>query len=481
MVSRLWLSKLTLALIYVFSFNLAFAHDDFNTWLSELRQEALATGISDKTVTETINHVELLPNIIKLDLAQPEFVSPFLDYYYQRVDAGKIVRGRTLLVQHAALLNQIEAQYGVPKALLVAFWGMESNYGNQQGNIDTLSTLATLAYDGRRAEFFRSQLFDAMRMIDAGNASVDQFHGSWAGAFGNMQFMPTTFVTYAVDGDGDKQIDIVNSAADAFASAANYLAQVGWRKAEPAMIEVQLPENFQWQNAQLNLRQSTEEWAGLGVTALSFKNNEDEAKLVLASTSLKPGKSKLNPTKLNKKKATHKTKAADKKTNTKKATTKKTTRHQHYQNSTSNDLIHNPLTYVDFTVTSALPNTTSQAAILLPQGWRGPAFMVFDNFDAIMDWNRSVNYALSVAQLANRIEGGPRVIGGQFAESGALTFHEMFALQAELNKRGFDTGEPDGFPGLQTQAAIRAYQLSQGLPADGYASPSLYTRLHETK
>ena len=171
----------------------------------------------------------------------------------------------------------------------------------------------------------------------------------------------------------------------------------------------------------------------------------------------------------------------EKKTNTKKATTKKTIVNHHYQNSTSNDLIHNPLTYSDLTMTSELPNTTSQAAILLPQGWRGPAFMVFDNFDAIMDWNRSVNYALSVTQLANRIEGGSRVIGGQFAEAGALTFHEMFALQAELNKRGFDTGEPDGFPGLQTQAAIRAYQLSQGLPADGYASPSLYNRLQEAK
>ncbi len=124
-----------------------------------------------------------------------------------------------------------------------------------------------------------------------------------------------------------------------------------------------------------------------------------------------------------------------------------------------------------------LPNINGQAAILLPQGWRGPAFMVFDNFDVIMDWNRSVNYALSVAQLAKRINQEPRILGGQFAEAGALTFQQTFELQTALNAQGFDAGEPDGFPGLQTQAAVRAYQLSQRLPADGYASPSLFSLL----
>lgn len=498
MVSRLRLLTLAVGLFYVVVFNTALANDDFNLWLTTLKQQALAAGISDKTATTTINHIELMPNVIKLDLAQPEFISPFLDYYYQRVDAAKIVRGRLLLAQHEVLLNQIEAQYGVPKALLVAFWGMETNYGSQQGNIDTLSTLATLAYDGRRAGFFRNQLLDAMRMIDAGNASVDKFRGSWAGAFGNMQFMPTTFMTYAVDGDGDKHIDIVNSAADAFASAANYLAQVGWHKTEPAMIEVQLPENFQWQNAQLNLRKSTEEWTNLGVKALyatnEYDKNSDEVNQIRKTsngskisekTSEKAfAKSKISKIQSknyqsNKTKNRYKNSIGHKKSATKKVVNKKTIKRP-YQNSTSNDLIHNPLTNDALVSASILSNTSSQAAILLPQGWRGPAFMVFDNFDAIMDWNRSVNYALSVAQLAKRLQGESKIIGGQTAEAGALTFQQMFALQAALNKRGFDTGEPDGFPGLQTQAAVRAYQLSQNLPADGYASPSLYNRLQSS-
>lgn len=483
MVSKLrWstIAGLILALGYACSIHLAFADDDFNAWLSAFKQEALAAGISDKTATATINHIELLPNIIKLDLAQPEFISPFLDYYNRRVNTAKVARGRLLLAQHEVLLNQIEAQYGVPKVVLVAFWGMETNYGSQQGNVDTLSALATLAYNGRRAGFFRRQLLDAMRMIDAGNGNVEKFRGSWAGAFGNMQFMPSTFIAYAVDGDGDKRIDIVNSTADAFASAANYLAQIGWRKGEPVMIEVQLPENFQWQDAQLNLRKSTEEWASLGVTALEAKSSmEDTKSASINSTETKSNKvnvSTVNAKKLNKIKPSHKAAVANKKN-----ASKKTYNNQPYQNATSNDLIHNPLSYGATSIAAELPNTSSPAAILLPQGWRGPAFMVFDNFDAIMDWNRSVNYALSVAQLANRIEGGARILGGQMAEVSALTFRQMFALQAELNKRGFDTGEPDGFPGLQTQAAVRAYQLSQHLPADGYASPSLYAHLLESK
>ena len=124
-----------------------------------------------------------------------------------------------------------------------------------------------------------------------------------------------------------------------------------------------------------------------------------------------------------------------------------------------------------------LPVVSGQSAIILPQGWRGPAFMVFDNFDVMLDWNRSVNYALSVAQLAKRIEGEPRILGGQLAETGGLTFAQMFELQARLNELGFDAGEPDGFPGLQTQAAIRAYQLKLHLPADGYAGPSVLRSL----
>jgi len=437
---------LIFVLFYCLLPNYVLAQDDLDFWLKELGQEARAANISEPTVTATINHIELLPNILKLDLAQPEFISPFLDYYQKRIDNAKIVRGRELLVKYEYLLNQIEDQYGVPKSLLVAFWGMETNYGSYQGNIDTISALATLAYDGRRSEFFRDQLLDAMRILDAGHIKLDQFHGSWAGAFGNMQFMPSTFMTYAIDGDGDNRIDIVNSVADAFASAANYLSQIGWRKDEPAMIEVQLPPNFDWQNAQYNLRKTMVEWSQLGVTRLQASGTVESA--TLSQLNIKAQKLKSKKLKSSVHKVVYKT-----------------------QNITPQN--------VDLSST-ALPNIDGYAAILLPQGWRGPAFMVFDNFDVMMDWNRSINYALSVAQLAKRINGESRIIGGQFAEAESLAFEQMLELQIMLNAKGFKVGDPDGFPGVNTQAAIRAYQITQKLPVDGYASPSLYNQIKRT-
>ncbi|MES1988128.1 MAG: lytic murein transglycosylase [Pseudomonadota bacterium] len=426
----------------------AFAHEDFNVWLSELRQEAISVGVTEKTASAIVNHVEILPNVIELDRAQPEFVSPFLDYYQRRVDTLKITEGRKLLVQHAELLDKIEVQYGVPKALLVAFWGMESNYGRYQGNIDTLSALATLAYDGRRASFFRNQLLDAMRMVDAGNANTEQFVGSWAGAFGNMQFMPTTFITYAVDGDGDKKIDVINSQADAFASAANYLSQVGWQKGQPAMVEVQLPADFEWQMAQYTLRKPVSEWRKLGVNTMQASNLSAAGGLTQIRSANKKIKSKKHKSNLHQINFKIKNSASS------------------FASTQSLDA-----------TKSALPNVSGQAAIILPQGWRGPAFMVFDNFDAVMDWNRSINYALSVVQLAKRLNGEPHILGGQFAELGALSFLQMKALQIELNSHGYDAGDPDGFPGVRTQDAVRAFQLAQRLPADGYASPNVFNYL----
>lgn len=441
---------LAICVVSVFS-NTAFAREDLSDWLQELKQEAMSLGVTEKTANATINHIEMLPNVIELDRAQPEFVSPFLDYYQRRVDSLKITQGRKLLSQHAEMLDKIEAQYGVPKALLIAFWGMETNYGRNLGNIDTLSALATLARDGRRASFFRNQLIDAMYMIDAGNADVDQFIGSWAGAFGHMQFMPSTFIAYAVDGDGDKKIDVINSKADAFASAANYLSQVGWERGEPAMIEVRLPADFDWQNAQYNLKKSVGEWRKLGIGKMQVSNSASAFELAQNSA-------------INNKLVKKKNKAAVNQIS--------------FKTNQPNALDANAAQYASQT---ALPNASGQAAIVLPQGWRGPAFMIFDNFNAVMDWNRSVNYALSVVQLAKRINGEQHILGGQFAEVGALSFKQMKVLQAELNAHGFNAGEPDGFPGMRTQEAVRAFQISQRLPADGYASPNILNYLKATK
>lgn len=451
MTHRFRIILIVTALFCTQGLNLAMAgQDGFAVWMAGVRQEAVEAGISSETSQAVMNHVALLPNVIDLDRAQPEFISPFLDYYHKRVNANTINKGRALLAQYEVLLDQIEVQYGVPQSVLIAFWGLETNYGTYQGKVDTLSALATLAYEGRRAGFFSRQLLDAMRIVDAGHANISQFKGSWAGAFGHMQFMPSTFINYAVDSDGDNAIDLVNSLPDTFSSAANYLSAVGWRIGEPAMVEVQLPLDFAWESAQLAIKKSTQEWAQLGVKALRKDNSISTLK-----------------------KSTVKMPAGMEKTQQLSERSDLAQVQQAALSLEKNDLANDD----DDAVTTTLPSVDGTASILLPQGWRGPAFMVFNNFHVIMDWNRSVNYALSVAQLAHLLNQESAIVGGLFAEEGALTFKQMFELQNALNVRGFNAGTPDGFPGLNTQAAVRAYQQSQQLAADGYASPSIYNRL----
>ncbi|MGB7817073.1 MAG: lytic murein transglycosylase [Methylotenera sp.] len=381
---------------FIISFSAqAFDAQDFSVWLKYLKVEAKEANISSKTIKSTFKRAKYLPQVIVLDRTQPEFISPFLSYIDRRVTPDKIALGRSMLLQHEALLSRIETQYGVPKQILVAFWGLETHYGENKGNIGLPSSLMTLAYEGRRAQFFRGQLLDAMRIVDAGHNNVAGMRGSWAGAMGHMQFMPSTMLKHGVDADGDGRINIWTSLPDAFASAANYLARTGWHKDESAAMEVKLPANFDYSLAQLQNRKTTAAWSQLGVVDIDEK----------------------------------------------------------------------PFPALD------------NAAILLPQGWQGPAFMVFSNFDVIMDWNRSVNYALSVAHLANQFAADKPIIAGAEAESEALTFNQMWALQGRLNELGFDCGAPDGFPGFKTQAAIRQYQATKNLPQDGYASPSLYQQL----
>jgi len=419
--------------------NTLLAKEDFSVWLQKVKYEAKSLGISDDTTADFTSHTIFLPNVIKQDRAQPEFITPFLDYFSKRVDDKKVAYGRTLMLKHHELLTQIESKYGVPKQVLIAFWGMETQYGNVKGNIDVLSALATLAYEGRRSDFFRAQLLDAILMIELGYVDIERFKGSWAGAFGNMQFMPTTFMLYAVDGDADGVIDVVNSLPDAFASAAHYLASIGWKQNEPVMVEVKLPNDFDWQSAQLAVRKAPEEWSKLGVQVCVIETDTtDNLTSMNVDTPL----------------------GGD---------NQKTKRQVCDQEQTE--------TTLNIKSSGAFPNVSGMASILLPQGWQGPAFMVFDNFDIIMQWNRSVNYALSVAQLAKLLNLEPSILGGGFAESGALTYQQMLELQNRLNDLGFDAGVADGLPGLQTQAAVRSYQLQQQLPADGYASPSFYQRL----
>jgi membrane-bound lytic murein transglycosylase B len=249
----------------ILSPQLAAAQGDFATWLEAFKDEAAAAGISQATLTSALEGVAPLEEIIELDRRQPEFTQTFWSYIDRRVTPRRVERGRALLAQHRSLLQEMTARYGVQAGYLVAFWGLETNFGDFLGKTPVIASLATLAYDRRRSDFFRNQLLDALRMVDGGHARLADMTGSWAGAMGQLQFMPNTFIRYAVDGDGDGRRDIWRSYPDAFASAGNYLNRIGWRPGERWGREVRLPPEFDLSLADMQIEKPLSEWRALGV------------------------------------------------------------------------------------------------------------------------------------------------------------------------------------------------------------------------
>ena len=213
----------------------------FDDWLAALRQEALARGISQLTVESALAGVAALPVVVERDRTQAEQVLPIDTYLRRRVDARTVRTARRMLRQHASLLRKVTAKYGVPPSTLIAVWGLESTFGRFSGVRPTIPALATLAYDNRRSEMFRSELFDALQILDRGDIELARMKGSWAGAMGQPQFMPSSYLKYAVDFDGDGRRDIWSSRGDTFASIANYLHEHGWTKAQRWGRAVRLP------------------------------------------------------------------------------------------------------------------------------------------------------------------------------------------------------------------------------------------------
>ncbi|MGH6948457.1 MAG: lytic murein transglycosylase [Kiloniellales bacterium] len=237
----------------------------FAVWLSELKAEARGLGISQSTLDSALEGVAPIARVIELDQKQPEFTQTFWNYVDKRVTADRIARGQELLNGLAPLMERIELEFGVPARYLVAFWGLESNFGDYQGEYRVVAALATLAYDDRRGRFFRSQLLDALRILDKGEVSPNKMVGSWAGAMGQVQFLPETYLRYAVDADDDDRRDIWSSTPDALASAANYLKNLGWDGSETWGREVILPPDFDLTLAELGNEKSLLEWSRLGV------------------------------------------------------------------------------------------------------------------------------------------------------------------------------------------------------------------------
>lgn len=246
---------------------IAAARMSFGACISDLQRQAVDAGIPAQVAEASLRDVRLNERIIELDRSQPEFVQTFAEYLDRRISQVRIDRGRRLVDQHSGLLRRVEAEYGVPGRYLVAFWGLESNFGDNMGGFRVMESLATLTCEGRRGAFFRSELFDAMRIVAAGDVTLDRMYGSWAGAMGQPQFMPSTFQRHAVDADGSGRRDIWGSLPDVFGSAGRFLQAAGWRAGEDWGQEVLLPSGFDYGLADLSERRSVGEWEALGVRA----------------------------------------------------------------------------------------------------------------------------------------------------------------------------------------------------------------------
>jgi lytic murein transglycosylase len=240
----------------------------FGAWKQGFAREALDAGISSATVHAALDGAQLQPQVLRLDRAQPEFTRTPWQYLDAAISAARLTQGKAKLAEAAAPLQAASQRYGVPAEVIAAIWGMESNYGSNFGSFPTVDALATLAFDGRREAWARKELLAALRIIDKGDIDAAHMIGSWAGAMGHTQFLPSVFLAYAVDADGDGRRDIWGSLADVTASTAHYLARSGWKLDEPWGVEVRLPAGFDHARAETSVRQDSAQWAAEGVQSM---------------------------------------------------------------------------------------------------------------------------------------------------------------------------------------------------------------------
>ncbi len=366
----------------------------FNKWLQTFKQQAIAEGISPQTVAAALNGVTYNPNTIKKDRAQGVFAQDFLTFSGRMISKNRMAVGKAQLRKYAPIFKRIEQQYGVPGPVLVAYWGLETDFGKVMGKMQSIRSLATLSYDCRRPEEFRAQLLDALRVIDRGDLKPQLMRGAAHGELGQFQFQPSTYYNFAVDYDGDGRRDLVRSAPDSLASAANYIASKGWQPGQPWLEEVVVPDNLPWDQADVTIQRPRLFWSRYGVT---YRNG-------------KP-----------------------------------------------------------------VPADNMPAALLLPMGRNGPAFLAYPNFiNVYLDWNNSLVYSTTAGYYATRLAGAPPLRRGN---PQPFTAAQNKQLQRLLAQRGYDVGKIDGVIGAGTRAAIRDVQVKLGLPADSYPSNALLRKL----
>ncbi len=367
----------------------------FDTWLADFRVRALAAGLSAELLDRELAGVTPDPKVISLDSRQPEFSKPVGDYIKGVISDDRVAVGRRKR-EELAYLPTIEARYGVPRDILLAVWAMESAFGQLQGNFDVVRSMVSLAADGRRRAWAEGELIAALKIIDSGEVTRAQLKGSWAGAMGQTQFIPSSYRATAVDFDGDGRRDIWGSDADSLASAANLLAKGGWKPGVGWAKEVILPAGFDYSVTE-GPREIPAWW---------------EAKGVRRADGL-------------------------------------------------------PWTAAD---------AASPAMLILPAGAAGPAFLALPNHFAIRTYNNSTSYALGIGLLADRFGGGDPPVTPWPVET-PLSMSDRMAAQIALARVGFNPGPADGVIGAGTRKALRAWQQSQQLPADGYLSNDMVARL----
>ena len=377
---------------------------EFAAWIDAVKAEARAKGISNQTLDTAFQNVRLNTRVIELNENQPEFSRAIWDYMDGAVSGERVARGRSLMRQYRKSLGRAEDKYGVPASIITAIWGLESNFGKNLGGFNVIEALATLAFEGRRAPFGREQLLAALKILEQGDITPQRMIGSWAGAMGQTQFIPTVFLQYAVDGNGDGKRNLWDTRADVFASTANYLSEKGWQTGAPCFDEVRLPDDFDYGQADISIEKSVREWADLSVRLADGR--------LLAR---RRGQDKDAP-----------------------------------------------------------------AAIILPAGYKGPAFIAYPNFKVVLAYNNAISYALAICQLSQRFKGGPEFRAAwPRGEQPILSRMDRVELQSLLAQRKYDVGEADGVIGRRTREAIRAYQRSAGMAPDGFATLALLQSLRQ--
>jgi lytic murein transglycosylase len=359
----------------------------FESCLAGIRSEAAGKGVSGATFDRVMAGVTPDPKVIESLQFQPEFRTPIWDYLATLVDEQKVTEGRAMMQRHAQALASAEQRYGVDRFTIAAVWGVESDYGKVTGRWGLPQALSTLACTApRRRDYFRGELLATLQIVQRGDLPPEKLRGSWAGAFGQTQFMPSTYLRLAVDGDGDGRRNLVDSVPDALHSTANFLAKAGWRTGESWGYEVRLPAGYSGPSGRRD-KQPVSSWAARGIRTFDG---------------------------------------------------------------------------------GALTGSGS-AGLLLPAGAKGPAFLVFRNYDAAFSYNGADSYALAISLLTDRLRGRPGVRGAWPTDDRGLSRVERRELQEHLLRRGYQIGEADGAIGAVTRKAIAEYQARIGLAQDGRA------------